>query len=152
MSVAVVIVVISFNNYVLRVFIFANEIIIICDRTANSKMAPDLISNTKNFVANNNNINIHVKHQVNKIESDLNSNLTQNGVPDKNESDNVSAAIDANAEDHFIKCIFFCKFHAVAGPQIAAQVPNNYIPKDTFDTISQYVIPKAQLQRSFVSV
>lgn len=128
-------------------------------------MAPDLVSNTKSFVAknsNNNKINIHdVKHQMNNIESDLNSNVilndacTQNGVPDKNECDNLSVhngVIDANAADHFIKCIFFCKFHAVAGPQIAAQVPNNYIPKDTFDTISQYVIPKAQLQRSFVSV
>lgn len=128
-------------------------------------MAPDLVSNTKNFVANNsnnnNNNNIHVKHQMDNIASDLNSNVflnddsTQNGVPDQNGSDNLSVhngVIDANAVDHFIKCIFFCKFHAVAGPQIAAQVPNNYIPKDTFDTISQYVIPKAQLQRSFVSV
>lgn len=54
--------------------------------------------------------------------------------------------------DHFIKCIFFCKFHATAGPQIVTQVPNNYISKDVFDTISQYMIPKAQLQRCFVSV
>lgn len=54
--------------------------------------------------------------------------------------------------DNFIKCIFFCKFHATAGPQIVTQVPNNYISKDVFDTISQYVIPKAQLQRCFVSV
>lgn len=121
-------------------------------------MAPDLISNTKHFVGNNNlNNNIHVKHQINKTKSDINLNLildhdnVPNGVPDQNESDNLSM-VDGNAEDHFIKCIFFCKFHAVAGPQIAAQVPNNYIPKDTFDTISQYVIPKAQLQRSFVSV
>lgn len=53
---------------------------------------------------------------------------------------------------HFIKCIFFCKFHAIAGPQIVTQVPNNYITKDVFDTISQYMIPKAQLQRCFVSV
>lgn len=65
-------------------------------------------------------------------------------------ADNQSNTVDN--QDHFIKCIFFCKFHAIAGPQIAAQVPNNYIPKDIFDTISQYVIPKAQLQRSFVSV
>lgn len=53
---------------------------------------------------------------------------------------------------HFIKCIFFCKFHAIAGPQIVTQVPNNYVSKDVFDTISQYMIPKAQLQRCFVSV
>lgn len=55
-------------------------------------------------------------------------------------------------KDHFIKCIFFCKFHATAGPQIVTQVPKNYISKDLFDIISQYLIPKAQLQKCFVSV
>lgn len=65
-------------------------------------------------------------------------------------SDSISAFAQ-KTDDHFIKCIFLCKFHAVAGPQIAAQVPKNYIPKDVFDTISQYVIPKSQLQRCFVS-
>lgn len=70
---------------------------------------------------------------------------------------NDSISIVANPDneqdkDHFIKCIFFCKFHATAGPQIVTQVPKNYISKDLFDTISQYMIPKAQLQRCFVSV
>lgn len=57
-----------------------------------------------------------------------------------------------NENDFFIQCIFFCKFHATAGSQIVTQVPNNYISKDEFDTISQYMIPKAQLQRCFMSV
>lgn len=60
--------------------------------------------------------------------------------------------MECDKASHFIKCIFFCKFHATAGPQIVTQVPNNYISKDVFDTISQYMIPKAQLQRCFVSV
>lgn len=59
---------------------------------------------------------------------------------------------DSDKGGHFIKCIFFCKFHATAGPQICCQVPNDYISKDVFDTISQYMIPKAQLQRCFMSV
>lgn len=70
------------------------------------------------------------------------------------QNDSISAFAqdtEHNDDDNFIKCIFLCKFHAIAGPQIAAQVPNNYIPKDVFDTISQYVIPKSQLQRCFLS-
>lgn len=57
-----------------------------------------------------------------------------------------------NDDNHFIKCIMFCKFHAIAGPQIAVQVPDNYISKEVFDTINQYLIPKTQFQRSFVSL
>lgn len=51
-----------------------------------------------------------------------------------------------------VKCIFLCKFHATAGPLIAAQVPPSYISKELFDTVSSYIIPKVQLQRSFLSV
>lgn len=75
---------------------------------------------------------------------EVNTKKTTNSTFDKN-SDN-------DHDGHFIRCIFFCKFHATAGPQIVTQVPNNYISKDIFDTISQYMIPKAQLQRCFVSV
>lgn len=64
----------------------------------------------------------------------------------------ATADVDVNDDNHFIKCIMFCKFHAIAGPQIAVQVPDNYISKDVFDTISQYLIPKNQFQRSFVSL
>lgn len=60
--------------------------------------------------------------------------------------------IDDNDDHNIIKCIFLCKFHATAGPQIAAQVPDNYMSKDVFDTISRYVIPKLQLERCFLSL
>lgn len=69
-----------------------------------------------------------------------------------NDSISIVATDNEQDKDHFIKCIFFCKFHATAGPQIVTQVPKNYISKDLFDTISQYMIPKAQLQKCFVSV
>lgn len=51
-----------------------------------------------------------------------------------------------------IRCIFLCEFHPTAGPKITCQVPDNYISKDTFDTVSVYIIPKAQLQRSTITV
>lgn len=79
-------------------------------------------------------------------------------VEDKGDGDNAVASfivtdIDKNSDDrNLIKCIFLCKFHATAGPQIAAQVPDNYISKDVFDTISRYVIPKLQLERCFLSL
>lgn len=51
-----------------------------------------------------------------------------------------------------IKCIFLCEFHATAGPKIVSQVPEDYITKDFFRILNRYVIPKVQLQRSFLSV
>ncbi|KAL0272236.1 UNVERIFIED_CONTAM: hypothetical protein PYX00_005292 [Menopon gallinae] len=51
-----------------------------------------------------------------------------------------------------IKCIFLSEFHPTAGPKITCQVPENYISKDKFDTVSVYIIPKAQLQRSTITV
>jgi nitrogen permease regulator 2-like protein len=51
-----------------------------------------------------------------------------------------------------IKCIFLCEFHPVAGPKITTQIPDDYITKETFATVNSYVIPRTQLQRSFLSV
>ncbi|KAG8231974.1 hypothetical protein J437_LFUL008895 [Ladona fulva] len=51
-----------------------------------------------------------------------------------------------------IRCIFLCEFHPVAGPKITCQVPNDYVSKETFDAVSVYIIPKAQLQRSILTV
>lgn len=51
-----------------------------------------------------------------------------------------------------IRCIFLCEFHPTAGPRINYQVPENYISKDTFDTVSHYIIPKVQLQRCTLTV
>lgn len=59
---------------------------------------------------------------------------------------------DDDDDDDAVKCIFLCEFHATAGPKIAAQVPANYITKELFDTVNRYIIPKLQLQRSFLSV
>nr|XP_050859168.1 GATOR complex protein NPRL2 isoform X2 [Vespula vulgaris] len=77
-----------------------------------------------------------------------------------------------------IRCIFFSEFHHIAGPKITcqvklkdynknfllspehlvrfifhfSQVPDNFVSKDIFDNVSVYIIPKAQLQRSTITV
>ncbi|KYQ57322.1 Nitrogen permease regulator 2-like protein [Trachymyrmex zeteki] len=58
---------------------------------------------------------------------------------------------DKEQEDP-IRCIFFAEFHHIAGPKITCQVPDNYISKDIFDNVSVYIIPKAQLQRSTITI
>lgn len=64
---------------------------------------------------------------------------------------NIDVDTDADA-GAAIRCIFLCEFHATAGPRITAQVPAGHISKELFDTVSRYIIPKLQLQRSFLSV
>lgn len=80
--------------------------------------------------------------------------METDGVTDRGSAvaTSIAADIDNNDDNNIIKCIFLCKFHATAGPQIAAQVPDNYISKEVFDTISRYVIPKLQLERCFLSL
>lgn len=51
-----------------------------------------------------------------------------------------------------VRCIFLSEFHMTAGPKIVCQVPDNYISKDTFESVSVYIIPKNQLQRSMLTV
>ncbi|XP_047368693.1 GATOR complex protein NPRL2 isoform X5 [Vespa velutina] len=51
-----------------------------------------------------------------------------------------------------IRCIFFSEFHHIAGPKITCQVPDNFVSKDIFDNVNVYIIPKAQLQRSTITV
>ncbi|RWS25154.1 nitrogen permease regulator 2-like protein [Leptotrombidium deliense] len=51
-----------------------------------------------------------------------------------------------------IACIFFCEFHAVAGPKIAYQVPEDYVSKENFDSLSVYLIPKPELQGRLITV
>ncbi|XP_011693999.1 PREDICTED: nitrogen permease regulator 2-like protein [Wasmannia auropunctata] len=58
---------------------------------------------------------------------------------------------DREQEDP-IRCIFFAEFHHIVGPKITCQVPDNYISKDIFDNVSVYIIPKAQLQRSTITI
>ncbi|XP_034943491.1 GATOR complex protein NPRL2 [Chelonus insularis] len=60
---------------------------------------------------------------------------------------------EENSDDKsVIRCIFFSEFHHIAGPKITCQVPDNYVSKDIFDNVSVYIIPKAQLQRSTLTV
>ncbi|XP_011876032.1 PREDICTED: nitrogen permease regulator 2-like protein isoform X2 [Vollenhovia emeryi] len=63
----------------------------------------------------------------------------------------LESARDKEQEDP-IRCIFFAEFHHIAGPKITCQVPDNYISKDIFDNVSVYIIPKAQLQRSTITI
>ncbi|XP_017774576.1 PREDICTED: nitrogen permease regulator 2-like protein [Nicrophorus vespilloides] len=51
-----------------------------------------------------------------------------------------------------IRCIFFCEFHPTVGPIISCQIPENYISKELFDSISVYIITKAELRKSTITV
>lgn len=51
-----------------------------------------------------------------------------------------------------IRCIFYCEFHPTQGPNIVCQVPEKFISKELFDRISVYIITKAELQRSTITV
>lgn len=41
--------------------------------------------------------------------------------------------------------IFFAEFHPVQGPKVTFQAPEGLLKNDTFESISDYVIPKPQL-------
>ncbi|XP_029043128.1 GATOR complex protein NPRL2 isoform X2 [Osmia bicornis bicornis] len=64
----------------------------------------------------------------------------------------LSENIKDKGQEDPIRCIFFSEFHPVVGPMITCQVPDNFISKDIFDNVSVYIIPKAQLQRSTITV
>ncbi|KAL1132145.1 hypothetical protein AAG570_010102 [Ranatra chinensis] len=51
-----------------------------------------------------------------------------------------------------IRCIFLCEFHPIAGPKIMCQVPDDFISKEVFEAVSVYLIPKAQLLRSTLTI
>jgi len=48
-------------------------------------------------------------------------------------------------------CVAF-QFHSTIGTQIILQSPANFISKELFDKTSNYVIPKVQLQRCYISI
>ncbi|EFN68896.1 Tumor suppressor candidate 4 [Camponotus floridanus] len=64
----------------------------------------------------------------------------------------TSKNVDEKRQEGPIRCIFFAEFHHIAGPKITYQVPDNFISKDIFDNVSVYIIPKAQLQRSTITI
>ncbi|XP_008196607.1 GATOR1 complex protein NPRL2 [Tribolium castaneum] len=59
---------------------------------------------------------------------------------------------DHTSQEGPIRCIFFCEFHPTAGPIISCQEPEQYISKELFDSISVYIITKAELQKSTITV
>lgn len=61
-------------------------------------------------------------------------------------------SVEDKGQEGPIRCLFFSEFHHIAGPKITCQVPDNFISKDIFDNVSVFIIPKAQLQRSTITV
>lgn len=64
----------------------------------------------------------------------------------------LKVAVAPKAAAGPIRCLFLCEFHPRAGRKITCQVPDGYVSKDTFDTVSHYIIPKVQLQRRTLTV
>lgn len=46
----------------------------------------------------------------------------------------------------------FCEFDNQSGPVIRHQVPENYMSKETFDSLNAYIIPKTELQGRLITV
>lgn len=67
-------------------------------------------------------------------------------------SELIKSKFEGCGEEGPIRCIFFCEFHDTAGPIISCAEPDNYISKELFDSISVYIITKAELQRSTITV
>ena len=54
--------------------------------------------------------------------------------------------------DSPIESIIYCEFHTVAGPIIVCQTPPSYVSKEKFDSISNYLIPKPDLERKLQTI
>ncbi|KAJ6629961.1 GATOR complex protein NPRL2 [Pseudolycoriella hygida] len=76
----------------------------------------------------------------------------QNGKSEDNDFEYKEYHVNAVDDLDPVKCIFLCEFHPTAGPKISCQEPADFITKEVFKTVSRYIIPKIQLQRSFLSV
>uniref|UniRef100_T1IUN9 Nitrogen permease regulator 2-like protein n=1 Tax=Strigamia maritima TaxID=126957 RepID=T1IUN9_STRMM len=51
-----------------------------------------------------------------------------------------------------IRCIFFGDFHDVTGPRITVQIPDDYISRDTFTNLQNYIICKPQLREKIITI
>ncbi|CAG9333103.1 unnamed protein product [Blepharisma stoltei] len=51
-----------------------------------------------------------------------------------------------------ISCVMFCEFHIKRGPALVYQYPENYLSKDTFDSLSDILIPRPELCGKVISV
>lgn len=54
--------------------------------------------------------------------------------------------------DSPIESILYCEFHHTAGPMIVFQMPQGHVTKEQFDSLSNYLIPKAELERRLQTV
>lgn len=81
----------------------------------------------------------------------LDSELKKSDDPDKQNEQTILQKFSQKTNEA-VQCIFLCEFHMKAGRKIAVQVPENYLSKENFETVSRYIIPQVQLKRSFLSV
>ena len=51
-----------------------------------------------------------------------------------------------------IKCIFLAEFHHELGPIISHQVPEDYVSKEMFDAIQNFIITKPELQNRLITM
>lgn len=51
-----------------------------------------------------------------------------------------------------VLCVFFSQFHTKKGNQIDYQIPKNYIKKEDFDKISEFILPKIELCNKIISM
>ncbi|XP_012935060.1 GATOR complex protein NPRL2 [Aplysia californica] len=51
-----------------------------------------------------------------------------------------------------IKCIFLAEFHHELGPIISQQVPEEYVSKEMFDAIQNFIITKPELQNRLITM
>lgn len=54
--------------------------------------------------------------------------------------------------DSPIESILYCEFHPTTGPMIVYQTPPGYVTKEQFDSLSNYLIPKLELERRLQTV
>ncbi|XP_054161680.1 GATOR complex protein NPRL2-like isoform X2 [Oppia nitens] len=96
------------------------------------------------------------------INMKTNSNInTNSSISDLNESlENIQRIASNNwfhvrhghQRESLIKCIFFCQFHHTFGPKIIYQIPEDYVSKESFDSLNVYLIPKNELQGKLITV
>ncbi|XP_070192729.1 GATOR1 complex protein NPRL2-like [Littorina saxatilis] len=51
-----------------------------------------------------------------------------------------------------IECILFSEFHPTAGPKITCQTPDDFLSKESFDAIQNFIITKRELEGRLITV
>ena len=73
----------------------------------------------------------------------------------ENETEKEKEPIEGCGKIGKIRSIFFAEFHPTKGPMIRCQAPSNgtdSISEEVFESISVYIIPKPQLDRTLLTV